>query len=175
VIDPRARAAAILVAVDLTAEMMAPCRPEELFEWVDDLARYPAWLNIVQRAEPVPGDAVDLGDGPAWAVELRGRLGPFARSKALRMVRSRLSTRDEAVFRRQETDGRKHAPWMLRARVTADEVTVAGDGPTAPSSTLSMHLHYGGGLWGPMLERMLADEIDDSRERLRALVTSPRP
>jgi hypothetical protein len=161
--------------VDLTADLVAPCRPEELFEWVNDLSRYPAWLNIVQRADSVPGDQVDLGDGPAWAVELRGRLGPFARSKGLRMVRSRLSTRDEAVFRRQEIDGRKHAPWMLRARVTADEEVATGGGPSEPSSTLSMHLHYGGGLWGPMLERMLADEIEASRERLRALVTSPRP
>jgi len=161
--------------VDLTADLVAPCRPEELFEWVNDLSRYPAWLNIVQRADSVPGDEVDLGDGPAWAVELRGRLGPFARSKGLRMVRSRLSTRDEAVFRRQEIDGRKHAPWMLRARVTADEEVATGGGPSEPSSTLSMHLHYGGGLWGPMLERMLADEIEASRERLRALVTSPRP
>src|SRR3954462_11172760 len=33
--------------VDLTATLDAPCGPEELFAWVDDLGRYPAWLTIV--------------------------------------------------------------------------------------------------------------------------------
>jgi hypothetical protein len=34
-----------------------------------------------------------------------------------------------------------------------------------------MDLHYGGGLWGPVLERMLRDEIDASRARLLGLVS----
>jgi hypothetical protein len=29
-----------------------------------------------------------------------------------------------------------------------------------------MHLHYGGSLWGPVLERLLSDEIERSRPRL---------
>jgi hypothetical protein len=34
-----------------------------------------------------------------------------------------------------------------------------------------MDLHYGGTLWGPVLERMLRDEIDAGRARLFALVS----
>ena len=47
--------------------------------------------------------------------------------------------------------------------------TVTYDGPT---STLTMDLHYGGSLWVPLLDRLLTNEIEASRERLRALVAS---
>ncbi|HEY6414605.1 MAG TPA: hypothetical protein VIX41_00150, partial [Acidimicrobiales bacterium] len=72
--------------MDVTADLLAPCTPERLFGWVDDLAHYPEWLDIVPRATPV--EAQDGDPGPAWSVDLRGRLGPFARSKRLRMVRT---------------------------------------------------------------------------------------
>src|SRR5690606_30121098 len=68
--------------VDVTATLDAPCSPEDLFPWVADLDRYPQWLDIVPRAVPVDAHADDAG--PAWSVDLRGRLGPFARSKRLR-------------------------------------------------------------------------------------------
>jgi hypothetical protein len=35
-----------------------------------------------------------------------------------------------------------------------------------------MHLHYGGGLWGPVVERLLREEIERSRPRLLACVTT---
>ena len=71
----------------------------------------------------------------------------------------------EAVrFERSESDDRDHSPWVLDVVVTADEV----DGDT---SHLRMNLHYGGGLFGPVLERFLRDEIERSRERLLALVS----
>ena len=38
--------------------------------------------------------------------------------------------------------------------------------PTAAGSTLTMRLHYGGRLWVPALDRLLADEIERSRPRL---------
>ena len=148
--------------MDVTATMEAPCPPEELFAWVDDLARYPDWLGIVERAEPF--EPTPEGTA-AWFVELRGRLGPFARSKRLRMERTELAVPSLAVFERRETDGRHHAAWRLRAEVSA-----------APhGSSLVMGLHYGGALWGPVLERMLADEVDASRQRLLALVSGPTP
>ena len=138
--------------MELTAAMHAPCPPEALFAWVDDLGRYPSWLGIVERAEP----ETPAADGEvAWTVDLRGKVGPFARSKRLRMVR---------VFERRETDGRHHSAWLLEAEV--DEV----DG----GSSLSMRLRYGGALWGPVLERLLGDEVDRSRDRLLALVSEPR-
>ena len=111
-------------------------------------------------------DDGDGGDGgrPAWAVELRARLGPLARSKRLRMERTVHDTeRHVAVFERVERDGRHHSPWVLRAEVVGD-----GEG-----SALHMHLHYGGALWtGGLMERALTDQITAGRERLSALVSA---
>jgi hypothetical protein len=145
--------------VDVTADLVAPCTPDELFAWVDDLGRYPQWLQIVPRAhavEPQPGDP-----GPAWSVDLRGRLGPFARSKRLRMART-VHEPGRVRFERVEHDGRQHSPWVLAA-----EVTEATGG-----SRLRMHMHYGGSLVGPLIERLLADEIDQSKPRLLTLVST---
>ncbi|MEY2422557.1 MAG: hypothetical protein QOI95_2624 [Acidimicrobiaceae bacterium] len=143
--------------MDVTAILDAPCSREVLFEWVADLSRYPKWLDIVPRA--VPADNGD--DAPAWTIDLRGRLGPFARSKRLRMVRTRKDAPDAVVFERRERDGRSHSPWLLEATVAESD-----DG----GSRLTMHLHYGGGLWGPLVERLLSDEIERSRPRLLALI-----
>jgi hypothetical protein len=96
----------------------------------------------------------------AWRVDLRGRLGPFARSKRLRMIRSHHDAPHAVRFERDEQDGRTHSPWVLDATVTVLE-----DG-----SRLTMHLHYGGGLFGPVLEPLLRDEIARSRPRLLALL-----
>jgi hypothetical protein len=144
--------------VDVTADLLAPCPPDELFGWVDDLDRYPGWLDIVPRAVAVDPHPDDLG--PAWSVDLRGRLGPFARSKRLRMVRTVHHRPNRVRFERTEHDGRRHSPWVLEARVAPD-----GDG-----SLLTMHLHYGGSLVGPLVERLLADEIRRSKPRLLALI-----
>jgi Polyketide cyclase / dehydrase and lipid transport len=148
--------AADWAAVDVWASLETPHPPGDLFAWVDDLERYPDWLDIVPRAEPAaPAD----GDGgPAWVVDLRGRLGPLARSKRLRMVRRDHQPPGHVVFERRELDGRRHSAWVLRASVE----------PLPGGSRLTMHLHYGGGLWGPVLERLLADEIEQSRPRLLA-------
>ena len=135
----------------------AECAPADLFAWVADLERYPAWLSIVHRVVP----AVPAVDEPAWQVDLRGRIGPLARSKRLRMVRTAFQPGRLAVFERREADGRHHSSWSLRA-----EVTAVDDG-----ARLVMDLHYGGGLWVPMLERLLRDEIERSRVRLVALAT----
>jgi hypothetical protein len=138
--------------MDIDASLDAPCAPAELFAWVDDLARYPQWLSIVTRAEP---------DDGGWLIDLRGRVGPLARSKRLRMARTGFEPERYALFERAERDGRQHSPWVLRA-----EVTPAGEG-----SHLEMRLHYGGSLWGTVLERMLRDEIEQSRLRLLELVS----
>jgi hypothetical protein len=146
--------------VDITATLDAPCGPDELFVWVDDLARYPRWLDIVPRAVPVATHADD--DRPAWSVDLRGRLGPFARAKRLRMVRTASEPGRHARFERVEHDGREHSAWVLDALIDA----------TADGSRLTMGLHYGGRLWMPVLDRVLADEIERSRPRLLACVNS---
>ena len=144
--------------MDVTADLYAPHPPEAVFAWVDDLERYPAWLSIVPRATP---DAARDGDhGPAWSIDLKGRIGPLSRSKRLRMVRTRLDAPRIAVFEREEHDSQDHSAWVLRATVE----------PTDEGSKLTMHLHYGGRLWEPLVERLLRDEIDASRDRLLELL-----
>ena len=143
--------------MDVIATLDTPVTASALFPWVDDLSRYPRWLDIVPRAEP-DGASADA----AWIVDLRGRLGPFARSKRLRMVRTASEVDALAVFERRELDGRSHSPWRLTAELS----------PSADGTRLTMHLHYGGGLWGPVLERLLGDEIERSKPRLLALVTA---
>jgi hypothetical protein len=146
--------------VDLTASLDAPCSPEVLFAHVDDLVAYPGWLEIVERAEAVDVVAADDGDA-AWMVELRGRLGPLARSKRLRMVRTELAAPGHVRFERREHDGRDHSPWVLDGRVE----------PTGSGSRLEMRLHYGGRFGGAALERLLADAIERSRPVLLELVS----
>jgi hypothetical protein len=147
--------------VDVAAHLDAPCAPVRLFGLVDELTGYPRWMPLAHRVKALePG-----GDGrPAWEVELRARLGPFARSKRLRMVRTVHDVAATQVrFERVELDGRSHSPWVLDAAV-ADH---------AGGSRLEMRLHYGGALWtGGVMERVLAEQIVAGRERLLELCWS---
>lgn len=137
--------------MDVTATLDAPVTPARLFDEVSALDGYATWIDIVHRIE-------SHADG-SWGVELRGKVGPFARSKRLRMERTVLEPPRRVVFERRETDGRTHAAWVLTA--TIDEV--------AGGARLTMHLHYGGSLFtGGVLEKMLADQIVRGRERLLA-------
>lgn len=140
------------------ADLVAPVDAASLFAAIERLDDYPRWLEIVGRvetAEPAPGDP-----GPAWSVDLRGQLGPFRRSKRLRMVREVCEPSTRVEFIRRELDGRSHSRWALNAEVV----------PRGSASQLRMHLHYGGGLWVPMLDRLLSEEITRSKPRLLALL-----
>jgi hypothetical protein len=156
--------------VRLHADLDAPCPPDVLFHWVEDLTRYPSWLEIVPRARLDDDTADGTADGSpdaspdAWIVDLRGRLGPLARSKRLRMVRTVYEAPHRVRFERAERDGREHSPWVLEA-----EVVATPDG----QSRLQMDLDYGGSFGGRLLERMVRDEIERSRPRLLALVQQP--
>ena len=141
--------------MDVTASLTADVEPDVLYDAVCDLGGYPAWLDIVPRAEPVETAAGDVG--PAWSVDLRGKVGPLSRSKRLRMVRTHHEPPRLVVFERRELDGRSHSDWVLRARV----VRAPGGG-----CELTMELHYGGSMWVPLLDRLLSDEIERSRTRL---------
>ncbi len=142
--------------MDVTATLEADVPAEELYAVVSDLGTYPDWLDIVPRA--VPADADPSDDGPAWSVDLRGQLGPLRRSKRIRMVRTVATSPSVARFERRELDDRTHSDWVLEATVHA--------GPGDARSQLVMSLHYGGSMWMPMLDRLLADEIERSRARL---------
>ncbi len=146
--------------MDLVADLDAPCPPEVLFARIDDLADYPSWLEIVERAE-VADASPDDGGQPAWMVDLRGRLGPLARSKRLRMVRTTCDSPRLVRFERQERDGRQHSAWVLEGQVE----------PTADGSRLVMRLHYGGAFGGHVLEHLLGEAIERSRPILLAQVS----
>ena len=132
-----------------------PAPPPAVFPHVADLAAYPTWLPLVHAA--VVADAAE----PAWDVELRARVGPFARSKRLRMALSEIEPDRLVVFERAEVDGRDHARWALRAEL------VEIDGGTR----VTMHLAYDGTLWtAGILERVLDEEVRRGRDGLAALV-----
>lgn len=143
--------------MDVTASLDAPCPPPDLQPWIDDLERYPAWLSIVPRADREPTAA---DEAPAWSVELRATLGPLARSKRLRMVRT-VGEPGHLRFERSELDDRQHSPWVLDAVVA----------PTSEGCRLTMSLHYGGSFGGSLLSKLLTDEIESSKPRLLALVS----
>lgn len=141
------------MTMDVRASLDATCGPSRLFNLVSDLSNYPQWMDLIHRVSPD-------GDG-AWDVELRAKVGPFARSKRLRMVRSESQSPSLVRFERREIDGRTHAPWVLTATIAS----------SAGTSTLTMHLHYGGSLFtGGILERVLGEQIERGRSRLAALV-----
>jgi hypothetical protein len=146
--------------MDVTASLEAPCAAEQLFDLVDDLSTYPQWNGLVHTASREPGE------DPVWDVELRARLGPLARSKRLRMVRTlRDADTFTVTFERDQADGRNHSPWVLEAGIDEHNGIC----------TLTMRLHYGGSLWtGGALERVLAEQITSGRERLLQLVATKR-
>ncbi len=129
-----------------------------LFEQIATLDRYPAWMRLVHRVAPLPAD----DKGPAWWVELRARVGPFTRSKQLRMVRTAYVVNELVRFERVEDDERDHAEWILQGQVVD-----AGHG-----ADLTMHLEYTGELWSMnVLGRILDDEVRRSTTVLAHLLS----
>jgi hypothetical protein len=148
--------------MEIRRSLTAPCGPDRLFAWVEDLAVYPQWMRLVHYVGP----AEDVDGMPGWQVELRARVGPFARSKVLRMVRTEHDEPHRVTFERSEVDGRQHSSWILRATVDGEA------GSDADASTLTMELRYGGSLWsGAVLQRVLDDAIRRGSERLLGLVS----
>jgi hypothetical protein len=138
--------------VDIRVDVNLPCSAKELLPFIDDLAQYPSWMGLVHTVVPE-------GEG-VWQVELRGKIGPFARSKRLRMIQVETSEPHHIRFERQENDGRSHSDWVLDAQVTE----------VGSASTLNMTLQYSGRLFSSVVERALHDEIEASKQRLRKLV-----
>ncbi|MFK8025294.1 MAG: SRPBCC family protein [Ilumatobacter sp.] len=147
--------------------MRAPVRADVLFPFVSALDAYPAWMPLIHDVEALHGTHIDA---PAWNVELRARVGPFARSKRLRMERTQLITDRLAVFERRESDRSEHSTWRLVA-----EIAELADAD-ADLVELTMTMGYDGALWaGPILERVLDEQVRAGRERLMALVGSGPP
>ena len=66
--------------------MEAPCPPEELFAWVDDLARYPDWLRLSSSATSAAAVAVTMNDAacvpPSNGNSARACRAPCARVRS---------------------------------------------------------------------------------------------
>jgi carbon monoxide dehydrogenase subunit G len=128
--------------------------PKELVvPYVADLSRYQLWMPLIHGVEQVSENV--------WKVELRAKVGVFARSKRLTMVRT-VHTDHQLVFERQENDGREHAPWVM-------EVSLADD---PKGCAVTIHLSYGGNLWtAGVLDKILAHQVDLGKKSLAELVT----
>lgn len=116
--------------------------------FVEDLSAYPAWMPMVHNVSSVSDDI--------WTVELRAKVGVFARSKKLRMRRS-MNEENVIVFERDEDDGRQHSPWVMRVMLS----------PSATGTNVTIDLSYGGTLWtAGILDRVLASQVDAGKAGL---------
>jgi hypothetical protein len=146
--------------IEVVHDFEAP--PEAVLVWVSDLATFPQWTKVLYRVEVEPSPS----DSPrAWQVELRGKLGPFARSKRLRMVQVPTSDPGRLQFERRELDGAPHGVWKLDVRVEQQE--------PSQRTHLSAVFEYEGRLWSGAIERLLREEIESSKRRLSDLVAGP--
>ena len=140
--------------MDLHASLDAPCPPAELFSWVDDLSRYPQWLSIVTRAEP-DGDAGLVGRPP------RPR-------RAVRPLQAAAHDPHHAwsptISSCSSGRARRPPPLAVGAARRGRRRRRRAAGSTCACTTAAA-------LWGSVLERMLGDEIDQSRARLLELVS----
>ncbi len=127
---------------------------------VDDLSAYAQWMPMIHGIERADADGET-----AWSAELRAKVGPFARSKRLRMVRTVRDTSPDGavtvVFARREVPARQHSAWTMTVRVS----------PRGPGCTVAMDLEYGGSLWtAGVLDRVLASNIEAGKKGLAAAV-----
>jgi len=139
--------------VDVSLGAKIDAAPAAVLAEVADLPGYPSWHGMVKKVEP---------DGEGWLVDLVGKVGPFSRSKQVRLVRA--DEGDEAPgevrFVRVERDREDHSRWELVAAVDPP----AGEGPCM----LRFNLRYDGSspLAG-MLEPLIRAEVHRSADRLR--------
>jgi hypothetical protein len=143
--------------MDIRVDVDLACSVKDLLPLINDLGQYPRWMGLVHAVVPE-------ADNQAWQVELRGKIGPFARSKRLRMVQVETSSAEHLRFERAEVDGRSHSAWVLEAKVSQKDAVIPS------TTTLNMTLQYSGRLFSSVVERALHDEIEASKQRLRKLV-----
>lgn len=146
-------------AMKIERTVMLRAAPGDVFDLVDDLGRYPQWMDLVHDVHEV--HEAD-GDLRSWDVELRAQVGPLARSKRLRMTRTVHEPTERVVFERSEVDGKRHSPWVLESAMTEQ---------ASGEVELTMTLTYGGNLWtGAVLERVLDDHVERGARSLTELL-----
>lgn len=143
---------------EFSADLIAD--PERVFPIVADLGRYHQFLDIVHKVEPDPTPTDDGRN--AWFVTLRAKVGPFSRSKRLRMVETARHAPTLIRFERAELDGRDHSSWVLEARLA----------PSGAGSVLTMVLAYSGGLWSSALDGLLRGQVERAAVRLDDLAAT---
>ena len=158
--------------MQIERQTSVPGSTERAFALVDDLSVYPRWMDLVHDV----GEVEPTGGLRTWNVELQAQVGPFARSKRLRMVRVVHDPERRVVFERAEVDGKRHSPWILSAALdpeaSDDPEAFDGPGEVGAMTRLTMTLTYGGNLWtGAVLQRVLDDHVERGAAALRALLS----
>jgi carbon monoxide dehydrogenase subunit G len=136
------------VDIEGVAELSFPVA--QVYNELRELDGYADWLTIVRKVERV-------SDQPAWLVDLGAGIGPLRRTKRVRMIRAEDTPPSLVRFKRSETDERDHSAWVLTASLQS-----SGDARTH----LTMHLHYGGLDWLPLVGLALREEIRRAGPRL---------
>jgi len=135
-----------------SSDVAVAVEPSLVHPYVADLARYVEWMPMVHDAEVV--------DDGVWNVELRAKVGVFARSKRLRMKRT-VNTSQHIVFERDEVDGRRHSPWTMAIALQTTDV----------GCVVTVDLSYGGSLWtAGILDRVLAAQVEAGKTGLARVV-----
>ena len=144
-----------------SSSVTVPVAIEQVVPHLADLSGYPQWMPMIHSIER-DDDGAEVG----WSVELRAKVGPFTRSKRLRMVRTQNNQSHDGasiVFERKERGGTSHSVWCMSVNVTS----------RGPSTDVSIDLEYGGTLWtAGVLDRVLAGNIDAGKDGFVRLVTS---
>ena len=135
-----------------SSDVAVAVEPALVHPFVADLARYVEWMPMVHEVEAV-------GDG-VWNVELRAKVGVFARSKRLRMKRT-VDTTQNIVFERDEIDVKRHSPWTMAIALQ----------PADAGCVVIVDLSYGGTLWtAGILDRVLAAQVEAGKNELARVV-----
>ncbi len=142
--------------------------PRELFDLMADLRTYPNWLDLVSEVEPTDDDG--------WLVTLRARVGPFSRSKRLRMVRTVHTPvghdrKGSVRFERREIDGKNHSDWVLAAVVEPVEEDRPPIDRAPMESRVELDLVYDGALWSGLLDGVLHAAADRATAKLQDYVS----
>ena len=134
--------------MNYSSSVDVPVAVDAVRPFVEDLVAYPSWMPMVHNV-------ITVDDG-VWSVELRAKVGVFARSKKLRMRRT-MNEENIIVFERDEDDGRQHSPWVMRVSLS----------PSAKGTNVTIDLSYGGSLWtAGILDRVLASQVDAGKSGL---------
>ena len=106
-----------VTAVRADAEAVLEAGPDRAFAVLADLATWPAWLDVVARADP---DGTGADGTAAWRVRLGLSLGPASIGYDVRMVRVIATHAEQLRFERDENDGRSdHSKVVIDVRLVA--------------------------------------------------------